>query len=66
MIMKYENVINLLDNIRNQPAKFKIRNWVEINDDTGGTYNANSKIQFWSQVYVIIVMHIDLLKELFQ
>ena len=46
MIMEYENVINLLDNIRNQPAKFKIRNWVEINDDTGGMYNANSKIQF--------------------
>ena len=26
--------------------KFKIKNWVEINDESRGTYNANSQIKF--------------------
>ena len=33
-------------NASNQPSKFKTRNWVEINDDSRGTYNANSEIKF--------------------
>ena len=32
--------------ITNEPSKFKTENWVEINDDTRGTYNANSQIKF--------------------
>ena len=29
----------MLDNETNQPSKFRTRNWVEINDDSRGTYN---------------------------
>ena len=30
----------------NQPSKFKTKNWVEINDESRGTYNVNSQIKF--------------------
>ena len=36
--MENQNIVNLLDNALNQPSKFRIRNWVEINDDSRGTY----------------------------
>ena len=29
-------------NVLNQPSKFKTRNWVEINDESRGTYTGNS------------------------
>ena len=32
--MKYQKIINLLDNTPNQPNKFRTTSWVEINDDT--------------------------------
>ena len=35
-----------MDNAPNQPSKFRMKNWVEINDDSCGTYNANSQIEF--------------------
>ena len=41
--MEYQKIINLLDNTPNQPTKFRTKNWVEINDDSRGTYNTNSK-----------------------
>ena len=40
--MEYQKIINLLDNAPNQPTKFRTKNWVEINDDSRGTYNTNS------------------------
>ena len=44
--MEYQKIINLLDNTTNQPSKFRTKNWVEINDDSRGTYNTNSQIKF--------------------
>ena len=45
--MKYQKIINLLDNTIIQPSKFRTKNWVEINDDAGGTpiVKLNLKIQ---------------------
>ena len=43
--MKYQEK-NLLDNTPNQPTKFSIKNWVEINDDPRGTYSTNNQIRF--------------------
>ena len=40
--MKNRKIANLLDNALNQPSKFKTRNWVEINDESRGTYTGNS------------------------
>ena len=39
-------MINLLDNTLNQPSKFREKNWVELNDDSHGTYNTNNQIKF--------------------
>ena len=36
----------MLANIPKQPTKFKTKNWLEINDDSRGTYNTNSHIKF--------------------
>ena len=39
--MEYEKIANLLDNASNQSSKFRTRNWVEINDESRGTYTGN-------------------------
>ena len=44
--MEYQNIANLLDNElalseSNQPSTFRTRNWVEINDESRGTYTSN-------------------------
>ena len=36
----------MLDNAPNQPSKFRTKNWVEINDESRGTYNVKRKINF--------------------
>ena len=65
--MEYQKIANLIDDTSNQPSKFRIRNWVEINDESRGAYNVNSQIKFKTTmlnlVYVITVMHIFLLRE---
>ena len=44
--MEYQKIGYLLDDASNQLCKFKIENWVEINDESRGTYNVNSQIKF--------------------
>ena len=39
--MEYQKLAKLLDTESNQPSKFRIRNWVEINDESRGTYTSN-------------------------
>ena len=44
--MEYQKVANLLGNEvllseSNQPSKFRTRSWVEINDESRGTYTSN-------------------------
>ena len=46
MIMEYQKIANLIDNTSNKPSKFRTKNWVEINDESRGTYNVNSQIKF--------------------
>ena len=36
----------MIDDTSNQPSKFRTKNWVEINDESRGTYNVNSQIKF--------------------
>ena len=44
--MEYQKIANLTDDPSNQPSRFRIKNWVEINDESRGTYNVNSQIRF--------------------
>ena len=58
-------IANLIDDTSNQPSKFRTRNWVEINDESRGTYNVNSQIKLkttmlksslcdYSDAYIIV------------
>ena len=44
--MEYQKIINFLDNIPNQPTKFRTRNQDEINDQSSETYNVNVQVKF--------------------
>ena len=48
--MEYQKMINLLDNLSNQPSKFRTKHLVEINDESRGIYNINSQIKFKTTV----------------
>ena len=63
--MEYQKIANLIDDTSNQPSKFRTKNWVEINDESRGTYNVNSEIKFkttmlkpsfcdYSDVYILV------------
>ena len=44
--MEYQKIINLLDKTPNQLTKFRIKNQVEIKDDSRGMYNTKGQITF--------------------
>ena len=44
--MEFQKIANLIDDVSNQPSKFRTKNWVEINDESRGTYYVNSQIKF--------------------
>ena len=62
--MEHQKIINLLDNTSNQPTKFRIKKWIEINDEERGIYNTNSQIKFKTSMLrsglSVMVMHIYL------
>ena len=43
--MEYQKEINFLGNIPNKSCKFRTKNWIEINDDSRGTYSTNRQIK---------------------
>ena len=43
--MEYQ-IANLIEDASNKPSKFRTKTWVEINDESRGTYNVNSQIKF--------------------
>ena len=44
--MEYQKIANLIDVTSNQPSKFRTKKWVEINDESRGTYNIYSQNKF--------------------
>ena len=66
--MEYPKIIHLLENTPKKPGKFRKKNWVKkmMNQEKHTILIAklNSKQQCLSLVYVIIVKHIYLLKEI--
>ena len=44
--MEYQKIANLIDDTSNKPSKFRTKSWVEINDESRGTYNVTSQIKF--------------------
>ena len=41
--MKYQKIANLINDSSNHSSKFRTKNWVEINDESRGTYQIKSK-----------------------
>ena len=67
MIMKYQKIINLLDNTSihlNLKQKIGLKYMTNQEERTILIAKSNLNLQCRSLVYVIIVMHIYLLKEL--
>ena len=62
--MEYQKIANLLDKESNQPSKLRTRNWVEINDESRGTYSSNeikfkttmlrSKFMYYADAYILV------------
>ena len=46
MVMRYQKIINFVDNTPNQPCQFKTKNWIQINEKSCETYSTNSQIKF--------------------
>ena len=44
--MEYQKIANLIDGASDRPSKFRTKNWIEMNDESRGTCNANSQINF--------------------
>ena len=44
--MEYQKITNLLEDSSNKTFKFRTKNWVEINDESRGTYNDDKQIKF--------------------
>ena len=44
--MECQKITNLLDDSSNKTSKFRTKNWVEINDESRGTYNHDKQIRF--------------------
>ena len=40
----------MLNNTQNESSKFRTRNWVEINDESQGTYNKRNQIKFKTSI----------------
>ena len=62
-MMEYQKIINLLDNTSNQPSIIRTKNWIEINDESSGTYNTivkfkttmlNSSLCDHSDAYILV------------
>ena len=45
-ITAIKKIISLWNNTPDQPSTFRTKNWVEIIDDSRGTYITNSQIKF--------------------
>ena len=54
--MEYHKIANLLDDA-NLHSKFKTKKWVEINDESRGTYNVNSQIKFKTKMVKCSLCH---------
>ena len=63
--MEYQKIINLLNNTPNRPCNFRSKNWIQIKDESRGTYNNSSQFKFktsmlnsnlydYSDVYILV------------
>ena len=44
--MEYQKITKLLGNIPDKVPRFITKKWIEVNDQSGETYNTNKQIRF--------------------
>ena len=44
--MEYQKIITLLDNIPDSVPRSVTRKWVNVHDQSGGSYSTNKQIRF--------------------
>ena len=44
--MEYQKIANLLGNTSDKVPRFITKKWIEVHDQSGGTYNTNKQIRF--------------------
>ena len=44
--MEYQKITKLLGNIPDKVSRFITKNWIEVHDQSGETYNTNKQIRF--------------------
>ena len=44
--MEYQKITNLLGNTSDKVPRFITKKWIEVHDQSGGTYNTNKQIRF--------------------
>ena len=44
--MEYQKIIKLIDNMPDQPSKFRTKNWAKINDESKKSYDTGIDIKF--------------------
>ena len=56
--MEYQKTANMWDSASIQPSKFRTRNWVEINDESRGTYTKTtmqrSNLCNYADAYILV------------
>ena len=55
--MEYQKIVNLLESTSDSLPNFRTGNWIEINDESRGTY-ANSDIRFKTTMLIYVIMQI--------
>ena len=44
--MEHQKIINLLDTTSDSVTRFITKKWIEVHDQSGGSYNINKQIRF--------------------
>ena len=63
--MAYQKIANLLGNTSDKVPRFITKKWIEVHNQSGGTYNTNKKIRFktpmlisdlcdYNDVYIVV------------
>ena len=58
--MEAQKITYLLNNVVTQSSKYRTKNWTVVNDGTQNItpiVKLNLRLQCWSQVFVITLMH---------
>ena len=48
--MEYQKIINLLNTTSDNVPRFITKKWIEVHDQSGGSYNINKQIRFKTSI----------------